>query len=346
MLRSVLLASVVLASAMTSGVSPATATSQRTATPHLLPRSRQMVPTGCRHPQPVNEAPTVLSASIVRLGQGVVALVSVCIEGAGPFPFLIDTGSALSVIDAHLSRRFHLRQVSAPERAAGIACSTTVVPEQVSNWSIGGATLKPQVLLSAAVPNLSASQPLDGVIGSDVLSRFGSVRIDYRARTVGLGETESASPSGTGVRQGPTAAPTPVQFDKAVRVDAPLTVVSRPGGVGVYAPIRFDGSAARLFTVDTGAEVSMVSSLLARSLHLGATNQTVSLPTAFGCPVKLAEVQSSRWTLGSASLAPQLIARLPVTGLDAQGLLGSDVLSRYGVVVIDYRGARLLLESG
>jgi hypothetical protein len=67
---------------------------------------------------------------------------------------------------------------------------------------------------------------------------------------------------------------------------------------------------------------------------------------AFGCPVNLAEVKSGGWTLGSASLPPQLVARLPASGLQAAGLLGSDVLSRFGAVVIDYRAGRILLESG
>jgi hypothetical protein len=270
----------------------------------------------------------------------------VCIEGAGPFPFLIDSGSALSVVDTQLSRRFHLRQVGAPERAAGIGCSATVVPEQVSSWSAGGLALSPQVVLSGSLPNLDASQPLAGVIGSDVLSRFGSVRIDYRAQTISLGGAESPSPAGNGVVHGPTSAPTPAQFLKGMRVDAALTVVTRQGAVGVYAPIKFDGSRAQLFIVDTGAEISMVSPQLTRSLHLVAAHQSVSLPAAFGCPVSLTEVQSGPWTLGSASLEPQPIATLPASGLKTDGLLGSDVLSRYGAVVINYSGARILLESG
>ena len=211
---------------------------------------------------------------------------------------------------------------------------------------MGGAILKPQAIVSASLPKLDASQPLAGVIGSDVLSRFGSVRIDYRTQTMSLGGPEQASPTGGNVRVGPTSAPTPAQFLKGVRVDTGLTVVTQKGAVGVYAPIRFDGSRARLFIVDTGAEVSMVSPLLSRSLHLVAAHRSITLSAAFGCPVSLVEVQSGHWALGRVSLEPQLIARLPALGLQTDGLLGSDVLSRAGAVVIDYRGARILLESG
>jgi hypothetical protein len=131
-----------------------------------------------------------------------------------------------------------------------------------------------------------------------------------------------------------------------VRVDAALAVVTQKGAVGVYAAIRFDGAEPQLFIVDSGAEISMVSPFLTRLLHLMTANQRLTLSATIGCPVSLTEVQSGRWALGSASLEPQLIASLPASGLKADGLIGSDVLSRDGAVVIDYRGARLLLESG
>jgi hypothetical protein len=62
--------------------------------------------------------------------------------------------------------------------------------------------------------------------------------------------------------------------------------------------------------------------------------------------VSLTELQSGPWALGSTSLDPQLIASLPADGLKVDGLIGSDVLSRDGAVVIEYRVGRLLLESG
>ncbi|MGO8863401.1 MAG: aspartyl protease family protein [Acidimicrobiales bacterium] len=102
----------------------------------------------------------------------------------------------------------------------------------------------------------------------------------------------------------------------------------------------------QLFLVDTGAAVSNISPRLASSLHLVNAHRSLHLSAAFGCPVNLTEVKSGRWTLGSTSLTPQLVARLPASGLKIAGLLASDVLSRFGAVVIDYRAARILLESG
>ena len=124
-LRSILLASAALAlGPVTSGGVPSTTTtSQKTTASRLVGASRPIKPVACRRSQPAVGGPSVLPVRTVRLGKGAFALVSVCIEGAGPFPFLIDSGSALSVVDTQLSRRFHLRQVGAPERVAGIGCS-------------------------------------------------------------------------------------------------------------------------------------------------------------------------------------------------------------------------------
>ena len=344
-LRSILLASAVFA------IVPATAGGSSFATTSLIttvsrpveaPRSIEFA--GCTRSQLVVGRPLVLPIRIVHLGKGAVVLANVCIDGVGPFPFVVDSGSALSVVDTQLSHRFDLHQVGMPELAAGIGCSATVVPEQVSRWSMGNLTLRPQAVLSTAMPNLNASQPLDGVIGSDVLSRFGAVRIDYRTQTMSLGDPESVSPTNNSAVQG--RALIPVQLLKGVRVDASLTVLTRKGAVGVYASIRFDRAAPQLFIVDTGAEISMVSPLLARSLHLVTTDQRITLSTTIGCPVSLTEVQSGRWALSSAPLEPQLIASIPASGLNVDGVIGSDVLSRDGAVVIDYRGARLFLESG
>ena len=311
----------------------------------VLGLSRQIDPSKCALSQPATGHPSVLAVRIVRIDTGKVVLVNVCIDGAGPFPFVVDSGSSFSVIDTQLAQQFHLHQVGAPQQAAGIACSAPVVPEQLSSWSVGGLALRSQVVFSASLPDLEPNQPLAGVIGADVLSRFGSVRIDYQKKTVSLGAAESESPTANGVVQGPTSTPTPAQFMKGIRAEADLTIVARQGGVVAYAPIRFDGSVTQPFVVDTGAAVSDISSLLARSLHLAHAHRSVAFSAAFGCPVKLTEVKSGHWTIGSTSLPPQLVAMLPLSGSQVVGLLGSDVLSHFGAVVIDYRAARMLFES-
>ena len=255
--RSFLIASAILVVGTTTGggFSFAATTGKKTSGSTVVGSSRRIDPSECALSQPAIGRPSVLAVRIVRIDSGDVVLVNACIDGAGPFPFVIDSGSSFSVIDKQLAQRFHLHQVGAPQQAAGIACSATVVPEQLSSWSVGGLALRLQVVFSASLPNLEPNQPLAGVIGSDVLSRFGSVRIDYQKQTVSLGAAESESPTANGVVRGPTSTPTPAQFMKDIRAEAKLTVVARQGGVVAYAPIKFDGSATQLFVVDTGSAV-------------------------------------------------------------------------------------------
>ncbi len=220
MFRSFFIALAILVLASTTGgeVSCAATTGQKITVSTAVGSSRQIEPPGCAPSQPAVGRPSVLAVRIVRIDTGAAVLVNACIDGAGPFPFVIDSGSSFSVIDERLSGRFHLQQVGAPEQAAGIACSTTVVPEQLSSWSVGGLALRPQIVFSASLPNLEPNQPLAGVIGSDVLSRFGSVRIDYQARTVSLGAAESAFPTADGVVRGPTSTPTLAQQSPTSRL--------------------------------------------------------------------------------------------------------------------------------
>lgn len=344
--RSLVTALGILVVASTTGLSFAATTGRDTPGSAVVRASRRTDPSECALSQPANGRPSVVAARIVRIDTGAIVLVNACIDRSGPFPFAIDSGSSFSVINKQLSRRFNLHRVGAAQPAAGIACSTLVVPEQLSRWSVGGLSLRPQVAFSASLPNLEPNQPLAGVIGSDVLSRFGSVRIDYQRQTVSFGAAESESPTANGVVRGPTSTLTPAQFVTDVHAEAQLTIVARQGGVVAYAPMRFDGSGVQLFAVDTGAAVSNISPLLARSLHLSSAHRRVELSAAFGCPVNLTEVRSGPWTLGSTSLPPQLVASLPTSGLKIAGLLGSDALSRFGAVVIDYRAARIILESG
>ena len=63
--------------------------------------------------------------------------------------------------------------------------------------------------------------------------------------------------------------------------------------------------------------------------------------------ITLPKVASGPWSLAGHPLAPQLLvtARLFTSG-PASGLLGADQMNRYGSVIFDYRGGRLVLGAG
>jgi hypothetical protein len=290
-------------------------------------------------------AQRTVAVRMLHVGRGRIAVAGVCIDGAGPFPFVVDSGSAVSVVSSALAHRFRLRQLAPPGEAQGIACRAPVVPEQVTAWSIGRVGLRPQPVLVASVPPLGRRQSLDGLIGADVLSRFGAVRFEYRSSTVAFARPESPSRAGNGAIERASSLLVPKSFIARVVVRVRLRVISNQGAVTAYAPVRFHGSSPQQFLVDSGAAASAVSPRVTASLHLAALDRRVSY-AAFGCTVTMTDVASGRWKLGGSPLASQPLAELPASGVQVEGLLGSDVLSAYGAAVIDYAHAQLLLERG
>ena len=132
-------------------------------------------------PQP--GPPSVVPIRVV--GRGAI-VANICIGGEGPFPFLVDTGGSTSLVDSSLAARLHLTLVDGPRTVSSFTCKRQISFAAVSRWSVGNMTLLPQTVevgtvQSPVLPNL------DGVLGSDTLSSFGAVRIDYGQQTLTLG---------------------------------------------------------------------------------------------------------------------------------------------------------------
>jgi predicted aspartyl protease len=126
------------------------------------------------------------------------------------------------------------------------------------------------------------------------------------------------------------------------QVVIPLLVLkAKRGGTIALAPVMIHGH-KYLFVVDTGAEYSVIKTRVARSLHLkafGTKIESRGVGTGVGRFVHV-----SNWALGPQSLPPAIAVRenllLP---RKVAGLLGSDVLSRFGAVLIDYANGTLIL---
>lgn len=122
---------------------------------------------------------------IRRLKDGeVFAFARVIVHGHA-FPFLIDTGSSQSLVDVALARQLHLKTVGRPIKVTGVGCSSTAHKVRLRNWSIGGQALPSIVAVSTVVAG--ANGQAFGLLGSDVLSRFGSFAIDYTHGVLTLG---------------------------------------------------------------------------------------------------------------------------------------------------------------
>lgn len=107
--------------------------------------------------------------------------VPVEVNGAGPFSFLLDTGSSHTVVSSELVRRLGLPVVARARvvTPAGVELGQVVRAELVSIGSASASGLLPSVV---SLAELRAAEPgVDGVIGQDFLQAF-DYTVDYRQR--------------------------------------------------------------------------------------------------------------------------------------------------------------------
>jgi predicted aspartyl protease len=106
------------------------------------------------------------------------ALVPVRINGRGPYPFAVDTGASSSLIDARLAQKLGLRDEGTTGLLSGVAGSAHGEKTHLSDWSIGRVRLPSTPMAALKLAGPDGKGPL-GLLGSDVLSRFGKVAVDY-----------------------------------------------------------------------------------------------------------------------------------------------------------------------
>jgi predicted aspartyl protease len=159
-----------------------------------------------------------------------------------------------------------------------------------------------------------------------------------RAPTVSATTSESA-PTTTGER----SATTPVVED---RQTIPIRVVSGPGGVFAFAKVYIGGKGPFAFTVDTGASHSVVDFDVVRKLGLETIGDPV-IVTGITCRGEAGRLQMGKWRAHRVALPAREIQTIdmpePGGGIEIDGLLGSDVLSAFGAITVDYESERLLL---
>lgn len=109
-----------------------------------------------------------------------IALLPVYIDNQGPFAFALDTGAAKSVIDQKIVKRLGLQEVGPAHQVTGVTGSEQVHGVRVDNWRVGGVKLQSRMVADINLPNPGGAGPgLQGLLGSDVLSSFGLVAVDY-----------------------------------------------------------------------------------------------------------------------------------------------------------------------
>jgi hypothetical protein len=316
-------------------------------TVHVEPQVTFAVPpasSGCRGATALAGGATRVPLTVSTVAGQVAESLDVCIGRQGPFPFVLDSGAGQSTIDAGLARRLHLSSAGPATEFAGVGCTGTARPVAVGSWSLDGVTLAPQQLTAATLPQIGGKGEPVGLIGSDVLSRFGAVRIDFSPGALVLPGPEGTPLTGSTSFTGPSGPP-PTALTGGQGTTVPLTVTPLVGDVSLNVTVRFGTGPRRSFVVDTGSSQSVVGTSVARASSLAGTDLAQRQSTVCSV-ITVPLVHSGPWSVPGQPLHPQLIGEtdlgaISVTGID--GLLGSDQLIRFGWVVFDYTGGRLVL---
>jgi predicted aspartyl protease len=111
-------------------------------------------------------------------GRNTLALVPVYINGRGPLAFAVDTGASQSLVDEDVARKVGLEPGDDIGHLKGIAGSAKGRELKVEEWRAGGVDLPADTIASMDGLNPDG-ESIDGLLGSDVLSRWGRVAIDY-----------------------------------------------------------------------------------------------------------------------------------------------------------------------
>jgi predicted aspartyl protease len=111
-------------------------------------------------------------------------LLPVTIEGHGPFTFALDTGASTSLIDTSLAQQLDLPEQDGIHQISGIGGVQEATSVEVQDWHIGQIRLPKAIIASADLPGERRRGGLEGLVGSDIWSQFGTFTLDYSTGTL------------------------------------------------------------------------------------------------------------------------------------------------------------------
>lgn len=111
----------------------------------------------------------------------ILAFVPVEIHGTGPYAFALDTGASSSVVASEIAEELDLEVVGSQQGVEGVTGSAEAVQVQISDWEMGTFDLGARPVISLELGRGPRGGGLEGLLGSDVLSQFGAVTVDYDA---------------------------------------------------------------------------------------------------------------------------------------------------------------------
>jgi len=255
--------------------------------------------------------------------------VPVAIDGAGTMPFVVDTGSPLTLIDP---TRFQTLGLS---MGSDVVTTLTVGSLQFMNVTVLAAS-------PCGLMTCSTSAPA-GLLGGDILGQF-LLTLDYVTPAVGFNST--ALPSGLGA---PAATAFSLEGGGLVQISGGGTVMVPATRISVDVAIE---GATYPFVVDTGSsQVLLSSDFYDMVVSDGRSQSTANVLTVNGTmtepttELKTVSLAGAAQTNVSAVRSPFSLDPLSAeVGHPVLGLLGGSYLSAY-LITIDYPNRQITLRT-
>jgi predicted aspartyl protease len=128
---------------------------------------------------------TVHARVVGGAGGARLLVVPVYFASQGPYDFALDTGAARSIVDSRVVSQLRLPTTGTDQAITGVSGTSEAVRVRVTSWRVDGVSLPDATILSLRLPS-GGSPVLSGLLGSDMLSRFRTVTIDYETGTITL----------------------------------------------------------------------------------------------------------------------------------------------------------------
>lgn len=252
-------------------------------------------------------------------------VLSVTLDGKGPFRLVLDTGATGHAISPQVAEELGLKVEGSAGIDTGLRTMASAGLARVGRVGVGGCALADQVFYVAPLP---ASVPFQGFLGAEVFRRY-AVAVDFKHSRLTLTPADEFDYKGGG-------SPLPLKLHG---LDAPRLRVTVGGVAGWFKlDTGYNGSLA-LFPKFVAAHKLAGKFAPLRSEQGGAT-----LAGEVG---EVSVVRVPLLKLGALELHDIETALYRETGTtndDFAGAIGTKLLERFNVV-IDYRRARLIFEA-
>jgi hypothetical protein len=215
-------------------------------------------------------APALQAASPVRLQltRGQLILIPVMADDQGPFYFLLDTGSDVTIVSTALARKLALTTQQSAHLTT-ITGTQTVEASRLDKLAIGGVEVEQLPVFEEELSSLrGADSRIAGIIGQDFLSRFNYL-LDYHTRSIRFEE-------GNDVRDEIDGDEVSVETDKNLMILA--------------AKAEFLGHADLHLILDSGANTVVLVGSASNTLHCAADQEDTQISSSGEAIVRLGQV--------------------------------------------------------